>query len=538
MGTGWGRAAQSLPDPGRPKMIHDPADERLHRKTRILSTVAAVVIALAAGTNYAYSAWAPQFADRLRLTTTQSNLIGAAGNIGMYATGIPVGMLVDSKGPRPAAFLGAVLLILGYYPLQKAYDHGPGYMSVTTMSFLSFLTGVGSSSASGAGLKTAALSWPHHRGTATAFPLSAFGLSAFFFTGISRIAFPGDTSSFLLLLSFATFAMVFVGAFFLRIVSGSASYSALPVSEARPEQHHLHRTKSRSSVSSNKSYYEDAENEVPDAPNNEASESSSLISEPGDIPPPKTTSHDDDGHHSHRPDISGIRLIRTLECWQLFTVLGLLTGIGLMTINNIGHDAQALWSHYDDSVSKEFIGAQQLAQVSIISIGSFLGRLASGIGSDGLVKKLNMSRFWCLVVSALIFTLAQFAAMKVENPTHLWIVSGLTGLGYGALFGVFPSIVADAFGVHVMTQNWGFMTLSPVISGNVFNLCYGSIFDSHSTPIDGGDRECTEGLTCYRSAYGITFVSSIIGVCLIFWTMSHERAVKRKEMEERNSHNA
>lgn len=32
-------------------MIHDPADERLHRKTRILSTVAAVVIALAAGTN-------------------------------------------------------------------------------------------------------------------------------------------------------------------------------------------------------------------------------------------------------------------------------------------------------------------------------------------------------------------------------------------------------------------------------------------------------------------------------------------------------
>lgn len=74
-------------------MINDPSDERSHRKTRILSTVAAVVVALAAGTNvsapatllelpriltvcqYAYSAWAPQFADKLRLTTTQSNLI-------------------------------------------------------------------------------------------------------------------------------------------------------------------------------------------------------------------------------------------------------------------------------------------------------------------------------------------------------------------------------------------------------------------------------------------------------------------------------
>lgn len=228
-------------------------------------------------------------------------------------------------------------------------------MSVTTMSFLSFLTGVGSSSASGAGLKTAALSWPHHRGTATAFPLSAFGLSAFFFTTISRIAFPGDTSSFLLLLSFATFGMTFVGAFFLHIVSGSASYTALPVSEARPEQHHLHRTKSRDSNASSKSYYPEAgkqnrslvsptrfargqlptqcwtENEVPDAPDNEASESSSLISEPGDLPPKPTASHDDE-HDSHRPDISGIRLLRTLECWQLFIVLGLLTGIGLMTI--------------------------------------------------------------------------------------------------------------------------------------------------------------------------------------------------------------
>ncbi|KAK7725671.1 hypothetical protein SLS57_003737 [Botryosphaeria dothidea] len=391
-------------------MIKDPTDERSHRKTRILSTVAAVVVALAAGTNYAYSAWAPQFADRLRLTATQSNLIGAAGNIGMYATGIPVGMLVDSKGPRPAAFLGATLLFLGYFPLQKA----------------------------------------------------------------------------------------------LRATTQKQCWT---------------------------------ENEVPDAPDNEASESSSLISEPGDLPPKPTASHDDE-HDSHRPDISGIRLLRTLECWQLFIVLGLLTGIGLMTINNIGHDAQALWSHYDDSVSKGFIGAKQLAQVSIISIGSFLGRLASGIGSDALVKKLNMSRFWCLVVSALIFTLAQFTAMRVENPNHLWLVSSLTGLGYGALFGVFPSIVADAFGVHVMTQNWGFMTLSPVISGNVFNLCYGSIFDAHSTPLDGGDRECTEGLSCYSSAYGITLVASILGVFLILWTMRHERAVKRKEMEERNSHNA
>lgn len=64
-----------------------------HQKTRIVSVIAATAIALACGTNvslrqpssftatttdelqYAYSAWAPQFAEKLQLSTTQSNII-------------------------------------------------------------------------------------------------------------------------------------------------------------------------------------------------------------------------------------------------------------------------------------------------------------------------------------------------------------------------------------------------------------------------------------------------------------------------------
>ena len=33
----------------------------------------------------------------------------------MYTAGIPVGLLVDSKGPRPGVVLGSVLLGVGYY---------------------------------------------------------------------------------------------------------------------------------------------------------------------------------------------------------------------------------------------------------------------------------------------------------------------------------------------------------------------------------------------------------------------------------------
>ena len=85
---------------------------------------------------YAYSAWAPAFAEKMKLSSTQSNLIvsiylreigpcsshlaqGTFGNLGMYVAGIPVGLLVDSKGPFPGALLGAMSLGTGYFAIYK-----------------------------------------------------------------------------------------------------------------------------------------------------------------------------------------------------------------------------------------------------------------------------------------------------------------------------------------------------------------------------------------------------------------------------------
>ena len=93
--------------------------------------IAATVISLACGTNYAYSAWAPAFAENLKLSSTQSNLIGTFGNLGMYTAGIPIGLLVDSRGPRPGALLGAVLLGVGYFSLYRGmhphFTQGSGF---------------------------------------------------------------------------------------------------------------------------------------------------------------------------------------------------------------------------------------------------------------------------------------------------------------------------------------------------------------------------------------------------------------------------
>jgi hypothetical protein len=36
--------------------------------------------------------------------------------------------------------------------------------------------------------------------------------------------------------------------------------------------------------------------------------------------------------HAHRVDIRGFKMLPLIEFWQLFALMGILTGIGLMTI--------------------------------------------------------------------------------------------------------------------------------------------------------------------------------------------------------------
>lgn len=152
-----------------------------------------------------------------------------------------------------------------------------------------------------------------------------------------------------------------------------------------------------------------------------------------------------------------------------------------------------------------------------------------GIGSDFLVKRLHASRVWCLFVSGVIFFIAQACGLNISNPNLLVLVSGLSGLAYGILFGVFPSIVAETFGIRGLSQNWGFMTLAPVISSNIFNLFYGMILDHHSVFDPDGQRACHDGLDCYRAAYGVTLGSCFVGLGVILWVIRHQYHVRLRE---------
>ncbi len=208
------------------------------------------------------------------------------------------------------------------------------------------------------------MNWPDHRGTATAFPLSAYGLSAFFFATLSSLAFENDPSQFLLLLAIGTFTMIFIGFFFLRIVPHPTAYSSLSTEDARgrsnsnpllrsnsnallrskstERKHHARHLPAEPGMQpsiSCESIPKDsvAEVEAPEVHNKDTEETSSLLSQssssaPGDLDSRESDVSDATGLNSRRLDISGLALICTIKFWQLFILLGLLAGVGLMTI--------------------------------------------------------------------------------------------------------------------------------------------------------------------------------------------------------------
>ncbi|KAG6018139.1 hypothetical protein E4U54_000003 [Claviceps lovelessii] len=518
------------------------------RLARLIASVAATVISLACGTNYVYSAWAPQFAERLKLSATQSNMIGQASNLGMYSLGVPVGIFVDRRGPRSFILSGAVFLVAGYFPLHTAYNDG-AFGSVAALCFFSFLTGLGSCMSFAAAVKTSALNWPYHRGTATAFPLAAFGLSAFFFSSLGSLFFPGDPSAFLKLLSYGTFGLIFAGFFFIRVYP-QPKYHAF-INPECPAPSSSNPLRASQDCSQSLEYHPATEsgtsfiasvatptfslihskpisgdnhvrNEIVD-------EASSLIASTVSKPMPDVEASNVDTDRSHRVDIRGLNLLCNQSFWLLFTIMAILSGVGLMTINNIGNDVNVLWKHHDQSVAEDFLIHQQQMHVSILSLCSFGGRLLSGVGSDFLARSLHASRIWCLLVASSVFMLSQACALVIEDPHFLGLVSGLSGLGYGFLFGVFPSLVTEAFGIRGLSQNWGFMTLAPVISSNIFNSFYGAVLDSHSVFDRSGERSCHVGLECYRAAYWVTFFACGTGIIIALWAVHHERAELAKE---------
>jgi hypothetical protein len=188
--------------------------------------------------------------------------------------------------------------------------------------------------------------------------LAAFGLSAFVFSIIGAFGLRDDTSKLLLLLASGTVLLPVISFPFLNVYQ-QPLYDRLSSRDlpGRSDSQPLHRTSSadgrrrrfsdeigaQSTTSipflgdSEEDLKGQAEDDKPHISSRESHEGSSLISKAsasgsGHHSPQKSIDLPDTDHCAPHLDIRGFALLPHAEFWQLFLMLGLMTGIGLMTI--------------------------------------------------------------------------------------------------------------------------------------------------------------------------------------------------------------
>ena len=107
----------------------------------------------------------------------------------------------------------------------------------------------------------------------------------------------------------------------------------------------------------------------------------------------------------------------------------------------------------------------QTLQVSTLSIASCIGRIL--IGSDlstaewltvphafdrtgvtaDFAKHRGVRRAWCIAIVATSFLVSQLVGLGVQDVEHLQYAVALVGLSYGGVFGLFPTITIEWFGI-------------------------------------------------------------------------------------------
>ena len=132
----------------------------------------------------------------------------------------------------------------------------------------------------------------------------------------------------------------------------------------------------------------------------------------------------------------------------------------------MGLVAQSLYAKatpvYDEVESFKF----QTLQVSAVSVMNCAGRISIGelpwhvwvradripicigIFTDFVKNRMEVPRTYCISLVAMLFFISQLVAMSIVDVKELWKASLLVGFSYGAMFGLFPTITIDWFGMR------------------------------------------------------------------------------------------
>ncbi|SCU90433.1 LAMI_0E02058g1_1 [Lachancea mirantina] len=174
------------------------------------------IVALGAGTPYLYSYYAPQLLEKCKLPISKSSTLSFALTIGSAAMGFLAGMVIDQKSPEFSCGIGALCTFLGYATLKFCYTNE--IASIILLSTAVILIGFGSVSGFYGSVKCCTTNFPHHRGTAGAFPVSLYALAGLIYSSTCAWLFQDRIDEVFTFLMCVCSSMILIGCFTLKIL--------------------------------------------------------------------------------------------------------------------------------------------------------------------------------------------------------------------------------------------------------------------------------------------------------------------------------
>ena len=181
------------------------------------------------------------------------------------------------------------------------------------------------------------------------------------------------------------------------------------------------------------------------------------------------------------------QMVKTKEFYFLWMMFAFASSAGLMIIGNIASIAKA-----QASLENGFF------LVGLLAIFNACGRLVAGFLSDRIGRVQTMKIAFALQGVNMILFAGYTSALGIAFGT------AVAGIGYGALLSLFPSVVADFYGVKNFGGNYGVLYTAWGVAGVIGPIVAGVFVDLTGT---------------YQVAYWVS--AALLAICFVLAFLTH-----------------
>ncbi|RDB20968.1 putative transporter MCH1 [Hypsizygus marmoreus] len=455
-----------------------------------LTCMSVAANSLTAGGIFMFPILSPALASILKFTQPQLTTIVLAGMVGQYPFSPLVGRILDQYGPSTCSMVSAMLFCVAF--LSSALEVAFAPVKISEPSSASFhrltafflVAGLGTVFSYFSSIFAASKSFPHHPGLAAGASMALFGLSPLCLSTLASKFFMDHDSGLLDIVSFLKFMALLtasthiLGAFALCSPVTYLVSLSLPVSSSSTEA---------------------------------MNESSSLLSRKSGVVA-----------DANSPDP-----IPDPYFWLLALYCLIVIGASEMVISNIGTIVLSLppaagrqGSTSDEVTSNQvkiLSVANTLSRLVVGPLADFVSPVASHLPKDLVVypRKHRVSRIVFLSGATLLLGLAfLWMEIGVKSREAIWLLSVSTGIAYGAVFTVLPSIISSVWGVPNLGRNFGIMTYAPFLGTPLFSYLYAFVSAANAR-----ETIICQGVSCWRTTFWVSCGTSMLAFCgsVVLW---------------------